>query len=194
MAEDGETEIYRQTATEFRATLSNLIKSHHELNQRAIDLARIDILAVSIFITTVTVVGIPEFYTIFAFGLLSMIVSLGYCIHVYRPRDMNLGPGPPEALDNIQDAVENDISEAEYYRKISIDLQASIQSTDKSYTKEVESFRNSLWSAIGGIMFLSTGLLQFGFSEFTTGCEYLLIFLISMAVLGGRGLYVDNKQ
>jgi len=192
MTANSEKEVFQRTAEEFRATLQSLIESHHELNQRAVDLAKVNVLSVSLVASGITVVGVPDYFLLFVFGFLSMIVSMGYCIHVYRPRDMNLGLGPPDALDNIEDAVEDDIGEAEYYRQLCKDLEKAINMTDMNYKKEVRSFRVGLWATVGGILFFSSGLLPLVLPTFTSGAEYLLSFLILLFTIGARGLYTDN--
>ncbi len=94
MNSDKEAEIYKSGYEELQNTVENQLADHHELNQRAIDLAKIDILAVSIVVSGTSlsqqIRGIPLIIA----GLGALLLSLWHCLQVYRPREFTNGIGP----------------------------------------------------------------------------------------------------
>lgn len=187
MADEEKTEIYRTTYEELKQTHQNQLDAHHKLNQRSIDLAKIDILAASVIASAATIVPKSSGSLLLISGVVSLLVSLGYCIQVYRPRKFPNGL-PPEAADIVQDFVDNGNSVGEYYKRIMASFHRMVEESEEPYNEEVRYFRNALWSSVSGILFLIATLLRPRLPHRCVGIDILLIFLITLLVIGVRRL------
>lgn len=174
-------EIFEDAADKFQNTLDNLIESHHELNQRAIDLAKINILSASVISSVFVAIGLPEYYLIFGIGLAFMLLSTWYCIQVYRPRDVHMGVGSG-AFSEIQSIVEDGKSEEHYHEEISKGLEHAIEQSHNEYNDELDFFQRGIWATAGGIVLIAAGSSQIVTPKFNSLVEYILIAIITVAV------------
>lgn len=186
--------IFKQTCPKLETTLNNLIESHHQINQRATDLAKINVLSSSVVVSAfAATTSPPKFYLIFAAGIVLMLTSLAFCIQVYRPRTFHMGLGSG-AFNEIQKGVSNGLSEKEHYRKVAIGLENAIQSSRAVYDREVTAFQRALWLTLGGVILIAIGSTQLVHDSFNSCIEYASIFLVVSGVIvvlymGPRDMY-----
>ncbi len=191
MNDDEKSEIYRTGYEELQNTVENQLSDQYQLNQRAIDLAKIDILAVSIVVSATSlsqqVTGVPLVLA----GTGALLLSLGCCLQVYRPRDFTNGIGSG-AADQIDRLVEEDGDRVEHYRNLMLAFQKMVEYSKSSYDTEVKHFRNALWSSAAAILFFAALVPRTIIRSFPPFLDYVIILLVVISLSYGRYLYNDD--
>jgi len=176
--------LYDKSTEELQNTLDNILSSHHEINQRAIDLVKINILSLSVIATGISFAGLDFSLTLIA-GFVSFLYSIWSCVRVYHPREYNRGIGKKGAI-SMDNMISSESTEEEFYRNLLYAYTDAIQDAKDAYKKEKSYFLNGLWASIAAILFLSAaGTLNIlGVTSF--GIEYPLLFAIPVFVLWGK--------
>lgn len=195
MDNDEKAEIYRSGYEELQNTVENQLTEHHELNQRAIDLAKINILAISIIVSGTSISDTINGISIVLAGMGALLLSLGYCLQVYRPRRFTNGIGPG-ATEQVKEIVEENKSKPEHYRNLMVSFKKMLKYSESSYNKEVKHFRNALWSSSAAILLFSALVPRSLLQNYPACGDYVIISSIVIPVLYGRFLYggrLDNN-
>lgn len=195
MDSDDKAEIYRSGYEELQNTVENQLTEHHQLNQRAIDLAKIDILAISIIVSGTSISDKINGIPIVLAGMGALLVSLGCCLQVYRPRRFTNGIGPG-ATEQVVENVERKKGKSEHYRNLMLAFKTMLKYSESSYNDEVRHFRNALWSSSAAILFFSALVPRSLIRNYPTCGDYVIISAIIIPVLYGRFLYggrLDNS-
>ncbi|WP_162224290.1 hypothetical protein [Halorussus salinus] len=188
MDNNEKAEIYRSGYEELQNTVENQLTEHHELNQRAIDLAKIDILAISIVVSGTSISDKINGIPIILAGTVALLLSFGYCLQVYRPRWFTNGIGTG-ATEQIEQVVEQNGGRTEHYRNLMLAFRKMLDYSESSYEQEVKYFRNALWSSSAAILLFSALVPRSLLENFPNCGDYLLISLVVVPVLYGRFLY-----
>ncbi|MBC9986406.1 hypothetical protein E4P24_08455 [Haloferax sp. AS1] len=169
---------------ELRNTLENILDSHHEISQRAIDLVKINILSLSVIVTGVSFAGLNVSLTLAA-GFVSFLYSIWSCIQVYHPREFNRGIGRKGGID-MDKAISNGISSSEFYRKVLYSYTDAIQKAEDAHEHEKSCFQNGLWASIAAILFFSVAGMIHISGGISFELEYPLLIVIPVLVLWGK--------
>lgn len=182
-------QIYESTCTQLSRTLQNLLDSHHELNQRAIDLAKINLLSISVVVSGVAFVsGLREALVPISAGVLALLYSLWCCVDVYRPRRFARGIGS-DAVDEVRDAVSDGASVGQHYDNLMGSYGAAIAAFQSTYDDEVESYRNALWSSVASILFLVAAVVRLTLPYFGPVLDALALLVIPVVSLWRKNKY-----
>lgn len=192
MDNDEKAEIYRSGYEELQNTVENQLTEHHELNQRAIDLAKIDILAISIIVSGTSISDKINGMSIVLAGMGALLVSLGCCLQVYRPRRFTNGIGPG-ATEQVKEMVEEENKgRPEHYRNLMVSFKKMLEYSESSYNDEVKHFRNALWSSSAAILLFSALVPRSLLQNYPACGDYVIISAIVIPVLYGRFLYGER--
>lgn len=151
---------YRQASNEVKSFLENVLESHEQLNHRAIDLVKIDILALSVIVTALTWFDFRIDFLVVG-GSVAFMYSAWAASYVYRPRNFKRGIGRDGGVQ-IDKAIKNSPSNTEFYRRILYSYIDAAEESREAYEKEKEKFDMALWASIVAILFF---IFSFAFME-----------------------------
>ncbi|GGL57546.1 hypothetical protein [Halocalculus aciditolerans] len=160
--DDPDVGLYKHGVGELQDTLQNILASHTQLNQRAIDLVKIDLLSASVVLTGVSLSKIHASLLLLA-GFFSFGYSIWSCAKVYHPREFKRGLSENAARKIDQD-IRDGMSPKTYYRRVYFSYLDPIEEGREAVEREKNDFQNGLWASITAIMFFAgVGFEQVGF-------------------------------
>lgn len=187
---DVNSELYIEANSELNDTLDNILEAHDNLNQRAIDLVKIDILSLGVIATGVSISKIQLSFTLVA-GLIAFGYSIWSATKVYHPRKFYRGIGENGAK-RMDDLILDGASETEFRREVLFAYKGAIRDASKNYRTERENFLNGLWASIAAIMFF---MIAVGFQIIQppySSVEIPFLIIVPMFVLWGKELPEEN--
>lgn len=185
-------EIFRSTYDELQNTLENQLEAHRRINQRAVDLAKINLLALSIIFAGVSISNLSISIPLVA-GFVSLTYALWSCVKVYEPTPLVRGLGH-ESIDEIDDFARNGGDLADHYREMMYGFKNSVEKFSDIHPSNVEALRNGIWSSIVAIMFfVIVGLKTIG-PTYPTEFDYIWIFVVPIVGLWGKDKYSEDND
>lgn len=178
------SELYEKSVEELKCTLNNILDSHMEINQRAIDLVKINILSLSVIVAGVSFSGLNVTLT-FISGFVSFLYSIWSSVQVYRPREFKRGIGRRGGI-SMDRTISSGIDETKFYRKLHYSYIDAIEEAKKEYKDEKKRFQNGLWASIAAILFLSFAGIIHVIGDVPSTSELPLLFIIPIIVFWGK--------
>jgi len=184
-----DADLYDDTVAELRNTLEHFLSSHDQLSQRAIDLAKIDLLSASVIVTGVSISGI-NFTLVLIGGFLSFLYSIWACAQVYKPRRFERGFGRNAAI-SIDKNIKSGVSPEDHYRKVLYSYVESVQEAQRQHEIEKEKFQDALWASVTAILFFAaTGV---GHAAGGLPFQVDLFALVSIPIVAMWGRYNSSE-
>lgn len=152
MSADDREEIYRSSNQGLRETLQNQLAAHRNLNERAIDLVKIDLLAASVIVSGVTISGSSAVLPYLAASTTSFLYAIWASVRVFRPRGFSRGLGP-EDVKRIEGDVSDGMPPDVHHEQMMLSYRDAVSDTSGEYLNEVELFGNATWASVAGVMF-----------------------------------------
>jgi hypothetical protein len=149
-------EIYRSAYEEYSTTHSQLHDIQQNLNNKAIEITKMNLLVGSIIATVVTIQPDNISLLYFLLGICSLLGSIWYSAVVYsqtRTYDIGLASSAFSQMASADD-VEN------HYQKLSQEYSEMVSDFDEPYSKEKREFEKSLWLAIASIFLIVIGAVS----------------------------------
>jgi hypothetical protein len=173
-----EEKIYGSTYEELRNTLQERLRAHRELNRRAIDLAKIDLLSVSVLVSGITFSGeLRDVLLYFTAGVLALLYSLWHCVHVYRLRHFARGLAG-EPADEVEAGVVSGISVATHYENLV-----------ESYRRAVVSFRDTYYEEV---IFVAAAV-RVVLPSYPPALDVPVLFAVPVVAFWGRDKYESDE-
>lgn len=179
-----DSELYDKSTEELQYTLNNILDSHHEISQRAIDLVKINILSLSVIVTGVSLAGLNLSLTLLA-GFVSFLYSIWSCVQVYHPREFKRGIGRKGGI-SMDKMISNGASGDKFHRKILYSYTDAIQKAEYAHEHEKSCFQNGLWASIAAILFFSLAGVIHVSGGILYAFEFPLLIIIPVLVLWGK--------
>ena len=146
-------EIYRSAYNEYSTTHSQLHDIQQNLNTKAIEITKIDLLVGSIIATLVTIqpsnISLPYFFT----GAATLLGSIWYSAEVYsqtKSYDIGLASSAFSQMASTDDL-------EEHYKTLSQEYSEMVSDFDEPYEEEKSDFGKSVWLSIATIFFFVLG-------------------------------------
>lgn len=182
--------IFESTCRELSKTIGNQLTAYHEINQRAVDLAKIDLLAVSVVVTGLSLSKLEVSLPLLG-GLSSLLYALWSCVRVYEPRSFarGLGAGNVEKIDS-EAGPELDL--VEHYRNVMFAYERAIDAFTEYHREARESFRDALWSSLAAISFFAIVALRRFLPRYPESYDVVWVVLVPVVMLWGKDKYGEN--
>lgn len=148
-----EVEILRSAYDEYSETLAQLHATQQHLNDKAIEIAKINLLIGGIAASIVAIrpsnVAIPYFST----GVITLMASIWYSASVYsQAKTYGIGINS----ESLEEVLSTD-SASQHYEKISKEYSGMIDDFKTPYLEERDDFENALWLAVATIFLFIMG-------------------------------------
>jgi len=177
-------DLYREAAQELQNTLENILTSHEQVNQRAIDLAKIDLLSASVIVTGISINGIG-FSFVLVGGFLAFLYAIWCCAQVYQPREFNRGFGRDGGI-NIDRGIQSGITPEKHYRKVLYSYIESVKIAKEQAKIEKELFQKGLWSSVAAILFFAVAGVAHAIEGFPWELNFVCLFIIPIVTRWGK--------
>lgn len=184
--------ILESTCQELSKTIENQLTAYHEINQRAVDLAKIDLLTVSVVVTGVSLSKLAVSLPLLG-GLLSFLYALWSCLRIYEPRTFARGLGA-ESVSEIDARVESGLTVEEHYRTVMETYKMAIRLFIESHRDAKSTFRTALWSSMTAITFFAVVVVRRYLPDYPHSYDVFWLFLIPVAMLWGKDKYGDDRS
>lgn len=175
-----EEEIYRSSYEELRKTMESQRKAYERINQLAVDLAKIDLLTVSVVLAGVSFSGLSLSLPLVG-GLVTFVYALWCCVRVYEPRSFTRGIGS-DAVEQIDESVRDGKEVEEHYRQLMFSYREAIARVDTAHSSVRTVFRNALWASVIAIVLFSFVTLRRLLPSYPTTVD--AVVLVVVVVLG----------
>lgn len=185
-------EILRSTSEELQNTLENQLEAYRGLNQRAIDLVKINLIGPSVVFTGISVGRIPLNIPVVS-GFVSLSYGIWSCFRIYNPSPLYRGLGPDD-IDTIDDMAINDPDNVEHYRELMYGFKNSINSFSDTLSDEVDKMRNAIWATILSIWFFIVSIIKSLAPSYPAGADLIWVVVLPIVALWGRYKYVTEKD
>ena len=152
MPVDEREEILRSSNHALRETLQNQLAAHRNLNQRAVDLVKIDFLAASVAISGISLSGTEAVVPYLAASTLSFLYSIWASVRVFRPRHFSRGLGSAE-IERIRQAIDSEVPPDIHYGQMLLSYRDAVTENSNEYLAEAVLFGNAVWASVGGVLF-----------------------------------------
>ncbi|WP_157884862.1 hypothetical protein [Halorubrum aethiopicum] len=179
-------EIYRSAYDEYSTTHSQLHDIQQNLNTKAIEIAKINLLVGSIIATVVTIQ--PENISLLYFfvGSATLLGSIWYSAVVYsqtKSYDIGLASSAFDQMASTDDL-------EEHYLKLSQEYSQMVSDFDDPYDEEKQDFERSLWLAIATIFLFVFGaistIIRIAFEfQYPLSFDYPVILIIGVLLVYG---------
>lgn len=146
-------EIYRSASEELRKTMESQRDAYARINQLAVDLAKIDLLAVSAVLAGVSFSALSLSLQLVA-GLATFVYALWCCARIFEPRSFSAGIGA-STVPAIDEFAREGAEPEEHYRQLMFSYYEAIPHLDAAHASVKETFREALWASVTAIVFFS---------------------------------------
>lgn len=156
MTADDRDAVLRSSNNALRETLQNQLAAHRNLNQRSIDLVKIDLLAASLVVSGVSLAGTAATLPYAGAAIAAFLYSLLAAVRVFRPRHFTRGLGPNEVarvLENVDDGMPRDV----HQEQLSMTYRDAVSSNSSEYVTEAVLFDRAVWASIAAVLFAALG-------------------------------------
>lgn len=163
MSIDEREEVLRSSNDGLRETLRNQLAAHRNINQRAIDLVKIDLLAASVTVSGISLSGTPTVVPYLAAATLGFLYSIGSAVRVFRPRHFSRGLGPVE-VDRIRRELDDGMPPDVHHDQLLMTYRDAVASNSTEYLTEASLFGDAVWASVAGVLFsaLAAGTVVVG--------------------------------
>ena len=192
MDEQDVTELYQNLSSGLESTIDNQLDAHQKLNQRAVDLGKINLLSASVVVAGASVSNIQPSLLAIA-TILTFCYALWSCFRVYHPTRLDRGINI-EALREAEEMARNKKSKKEINRRIAYTYGEVIQEFNDEYRIEKDRFVTALWSSVTALMFLSTVIVIEIAEVYNISLQVLALFVVPMVGIWGRDMYSDTRH
>lgn len=186
-----EERIFESACQELRKTVENQLDVYHELNRRAVDLAKIDLLVVSVVVTGLSLSSIEVSIPLLG-GLLSLLYALWSCARIYEPRSFARGLAA-ESVDEIESRVDSGLDVEDHYRAVMYAYRRAITTFSNTHKEVSELFRDALWSSVAAITFFAIVVARQFFPEYPSSYDLLWLVVVPAVILWGKDKYDDER-
>ena len=152
MSVDEREEIFRNSNHALQETLQNQLAAHRNMNQRAIDLVKIDLLAASVVVSGISLSGTSAVASFLAASTLSFLYSIWTSVRVFRPRHFSRGLGSAE-VDRIKRAADSGITSDVHHDQMLLTYRDAVAENSNEYLTEALLFGNAVWASVTGVSF-----------------------------------------
>lgn len=156
MSASDREEIFRSSNHGLRETLQNQLAAHRNINQRAIDLVKIDLLAASIAVSAISLSGVSDGVPYLVASVVSFLYSIWASVRVFRPRQFSRGIGPDEAA-RIQSAAEEEMPPDAHHEQLTMAYRDAVAKNSDAYLTEMGLFGNAVWASVAAVLFAGIG-------------------------------------
>lgn len=177
-------ELYKDSTQELRSTLENILSSHEELNQRAIDLARIDLLSASVIVTGISLNGL-KFSVVLLAGFISFLYAIWCCAQIYQPREFDRGISRDGGIA-IDKEIKSGITPTEHYRKLLYSYVRAVEIAREQAMIEKEIFQRGLWSSVAAILFFAVAGVIHVIDGFPWQSGLIAVVVIPIVTIWGK--------
>lgn len=155
--------VFESSSEGLRETLQNQLAAHRNVNQRAIDLVKTDLLAAIVAVSGISLSGTPAVVPYLAAATAGFLFSIWSSIRVFRPRHFSRGLGPVET-DRIKRHLEEGMPPDVHYDQLLLTYRDAVASNNNEYLTEVSLFGDAVWASVAGVLFaaVAAGSVVFG--------------------------------
>lgn len=162
-------------------------KAYERVNQLAVDLAKIDLLTVSVVLAGVSFSSLSLSLPLLA-GLLTFVYALWCCTRVYEPRSFTRGIGA-EAVERIDESVQEGKEAEEHYRQLMYSYREAITHVDAAHSAVRDAFRNALWASVTAIGFFSFVTIRRLLPPYPTSVDAVVLVVVAVVVIWTKDKY-----
>ena len=187
MSVDERETVLRSSNRGLEETLRNQLAAHRNVNQRAIDLVKIDLLAGSIAVSGISLSGTSAVVPYLTAATVGFFYAIWSAVRVFRPRHFSRGMGPKEA-DRIRRELDEGMTADVYHDQVLLTYQEAVASNSEEYLTEAALFGNAVWASVAGLLFASAAA---GSVVFSPPAEFAVVVyvLVPAACLWGKERY-----
>jgi fatty acid desaturase len=182
-----EEEIYQSSSEVLQKTMKNQQRAYERVNQLADDLAKIDLLTVSVVLAGVSFSALSLSLPLVA-GLMTFVYALWCCTRVYEPRSFTHGIGT-DAVEEIGESVQEGRDVEEHYRELMFSYGNAISHLSVAYSSVRTRFRHALWASVTAIAFFSFVAIRRLLPSYPWWLDGIVLVVVSAVVLWGKDKY-----
>lgn len=173
-----EEEVQKSVAEELSDTLDNQINSRSEIERKASQIIAADFIAASV-ITGLFADSIPSVFILLS--LLSIALSIYYCIHVFVPKEITLGLGKAGASGA------KGMSAYDYFETL-ISEQVSFIEANRSVKELIaDDLEKALWFTLAGVLFFAAFSIELAVNDDFNASVYAFgILMVVVSVIASR--------
>jgi hypothetical protein len=148
-----EVEILRSTYDEYSETLAQLHSIQQHLNDKAIEIAKINLLIGGIAASVVAIRPSNIAISYFTSGVITLMASIWYSASVYsQTKTYDIGI----SSESFEEVLSAD-SASEHYKELTREYSGMIEDFNSPYSEEKDDFENALWLAVATIFLFIMG-------------------------------------
>ncbi|PSQ48005.1 hypothetical protein BRD15_06175 [Halobacteriales archaeon SW_6_65_15] len=182
-----EAETYKSSYEELQRTIENQQRAYARINQLAVDLAKIDLLVVSVALAEMSLSALSLSLPLVA-GLVTFVYTLWCCTRVYEPRSFTRGIGS-DAVEEIDESVREGREVEEHYRELMFSYGNAISHLAVAYSSVRTRFRNALWASVTAIVFFSFVAIRRLLPAYPIWLDGVVLVTVSVVVLWRKDKY-----
>jgi hypothetical protein len=183
---------YRHMSEQLAKTHQNVLAAHEDITQKAIDLMKIDLLALSLVAT-----GLSAYAVRLSLLLVGVIVSFLYsmwaCIFVFDPTRYPRGISYKGGIE-ADERLKNGTDEQTHYRNILYSYIDATEGLDEKFYTEKAYFSNAVWSTFVGILFLFVSVVDALYVSLPTFIEIPVVLAVPLVGFWGRDKSTDTES
>lgn len=185
--------IYGSTYEELQVTFQRQLDAHQQLHQRAIDLAKVDLISISLIVSGVSLVelALPATYTVA--GIVAFAYAIWCCLQSCRPRPYSRGVSGNVARE-LQGAVDAGIGVDDHFVGLMKAYQNAIATAEKRIEKERGHFRNGLWASIATAGYFGVATASSVLPSYPLVFDLATIGMITIAAKWGKHMYIGSDD
>lgn len=193
MSDNDREEIFRSTNLGLQNTLQNQLAAHRNLNQRAVDLVKIDLLTASVIVSGVSLSGHPSVYPYLAASIVGFLYSIWVSVRVFQPRHFSRGLGTDTDSTNISIVdIQNDANDGMppdvHHEQLLMTYRDAVAKNSDEYLCEANLFENAVWASVAGFLFAVVAATA-GLYSFPVGLALVAYVVIPVVCLWGKDRY-----
>lgn len=187
MSASDREEVFRSTNTGLRETIQNQLAAHRDINQRAIDLVKIDLLGASIVVSVVSLLDVQGLVPYSVASVAAFLYSIWASVRVFRPRHVSRGLGATET-NRIRRIAGDSLPPDAHHEQLAVSYRDAVLHNSTAYLVEARLFGRADWSSVAAVLFAAVAAvaLQFPVPRFVVGVVYVAV---PVACLWGKNRY-----
>lgn len=158
MSASDREEIFRSSNDGLRETLQNQLAAHRDINQRAIDLVKIDLLAASIAASALSLSSVSVVVPYLSASVVCFVYSIWASVRVFRPRHFSRGLRPEET-NRIQRNAHEGMPPDAHHEQLTMTYREAVSDNSDAYLVEATQFENAVWGSVAAVLFASVAAL-----------------------------------
>lgn len=145
-------EVFRSSNQALRETVENQLAAHRSINQRALDLVKIDLLAASIAVSAISLTDVQVVVPYLAASVVAFLYSVWESVRVFRPRHFTRGLGAVET-GRIQQAADGGLTPDVHHEQLAMAYREAVVNNSNAYLAEAILFGNAVWASVAVVLF-----------------------------------------